>query len=300
VAIYIKSTCDECQPTLSCSTPCCFFSAEYYQSYLDDNESLPDEIYLGGTRQIITRTLIPDWPDPPPRTGTFWGGVSGGTLLSRSGTSYGNTTKGVILEPVDPEDLEAGYVWAVYREGARSTAQCLIDGINRHDNLPSSYQMIVSCTGSPLVNSPEYFSAVYGGPRTEMIYRSGCTTYDMLVYYAGSACPVCGDPTIPCSEVGNAHPNFVWPAGVGPTDFGYAGLYNIRIDGGNYYSTMVGIRLVKSDPSENEEYCFVEGVAADTGNIIKNENGKWPNMVGDYSLGGYPDGEPLWTCLTIS
>ena len=42
-----------------------------------------------------------------------------GASFSRSGTTYGNTTNGVIFE----ED-----VWAKYRNGARSTRPCLIQG----------------------------------------------------------------------------------------------------------------------------------------------------------------------------
>jgi hypothetical protein len=42
-----------------------------------------------------------------------------GTSFSRSGTSYGNTTNGVILEE---------NVWAKYRNAARSTRACLIQG----------------------------------------------------------------------------------------------------------------------------------------------------------------------------
>jgi hypothetical protein len=42
-----------------------------------------------------------------------------GTSFSRSETSYGNTTNGVILE---------GNVWAKYSNGGRSTRACLIQG----------------------------------------------------------------------------------------------------------------------------------------------------------------------------
>ena len=42
-----------------------------------------------------------------------------GTSFNRSGTGYGNTTNGVILE---------GNVWAKYSNGVRSTRPCLIQG----------------------------------------------------------------------------------------------------------------------------------------------------------------------------
>jgi hypothetical protein len=42
-----------------------------------------------------------------------------GTSFNRSGTGYGNTTNGVILE---------GNVWAKYRNGRRSEKPCLIQG----------------------------------------------------------------------------------------------------------------------------------------------------------------------------
>jgi len=42
-----------------------------------------------------------------------------GTSFNRSGTSYGNTTNGVILE---------GNVWAKYRNSIRSQRNCLIQG----------------------------------------------------------------------------------------------------------------------------------------------------------------------------
>jgi hypothetical protein len=49
--------------------------------------------------------------------------------LAKSGTDYGNTTNGVILE---------SGVWAVYIEGVRTTQQCLISG-NVEDQFASTY-----------------------------------------------------------------------------------------------------------------------------------------------------------------
>ena len=49
--------------------------------------------------------------------------------LAKSGTDYGNTTNGVILE---------SGVWAVYIEGVRTTQDCLIDG-SVEDQFASTY-----------------------------------------------------------------------------------------------------------------------------------------------------------------
>jgi hypothetical protein len=58
-----------------------------------------------------------------------------GTSFSRSGTSYGNTTNGVILEE---------NVWAKYRNAARSTRACLIQG-GVEDQFADTYT-VTSCS----------------------------------------------------------------------------------------------------------------------------------------------------------
>jgi hypothetical protein len=62
-----------------------------------------------------------------------------GTSFNRSGTSYGNTTNGVILE---------GNVWAKYRNGIRSERNCLIQS-GVVDQFADTYTLTLAA-GSPI------------------------------------------------------------------------------------------------------------------------------------------------------
>lgn len=186
MATFIKKTCACCPPTVceGCST-CNLFPSTSYQSYLDSAGNLPDEIYFGGTRQFETHQLISVYQGAPSILGTFWGEVSGGTLLSKSGIGYGTTTNGVILEPIDPDDLSAGYTWAVYKSSARSTATYLIDGIKRHDAFEKTYQADIT---------PYYWSGI-NGPTTQTLYRVSCD-YWVSLYYVPDLDPDGGTYTL--------------------------------------------------------------------------------------------------------
>lgn len=67
-----------------------------------------------------------------------------GSTLSGDGTTFGDTTNGVILE---------SGAWAVYRNGARTTRSCLgmatTGSINVSANLASSYALELSYEGPP-------------------------------------------------------------------------------------------------------------------------------------------------------
>jgi hypothetical protein len=72
-----------------------------------------------------------------------------GTLFSRSGTNYGNTTNGVILE---------GNVWAKYQNGIRSQRNCLIQG-GVVDEFADTYTF--SVFGSPIANIARYLTYLW-------------------------------------------------------------------------------------------------------------------------------------------
>jgi hypothetical protein len=72
-----------------CEVGCCMYAAQALVDAIYTADDLPDDVTVDGAS------------------------------FSRSGTTYGNTTNGVILE---------GNVWAKYRNGARSTRPCLIQG----------------------------------------------------------------------------------------------------------------------------------------------------------------------------
>lgn len=76
-----KVSCSCCEPE------CCMYAAQALAQSLYSSSDLPDAVTVDGTS------------------------------FNRSGTSYGNTTNGVIFEE---------NVWAKYRNGARSTRSCLI------------------------------------------------------------------------------------------------------------------------------------------------------------------------------
>lgn len=84
MATYIKSTCVDCSSALPCGSCQWYCAAD--QPWIVDSGNLPSAVNFNGTS------------------------------LSLSGTSYGNTTNGVILE---------GTVWAVYQSGARTTQPAL-------------------------------------------------------------------------------------------------------------------------------------------------------------------------------
>ena len=86
MATYIKSTCVECSETLPCGSCQWYCAAD--QPWIVDSGNLPSAVNFNGTS------------------------------LSLSGTSYGNTTNGVILE-------ESNTVWAVYQSSVRTTQPAL-------------------------------------------------------------------------------------------------------------------------------------------------------------------------------
>ena len=205
MATYIKSTCSECQPTLSCIT-CSLYEAPWGSWYLATPALLPNSIYIGGSRSYSAGTINSVVSGAPSIPTTLWGGVTGGTLLSRSGTSYGNTTNGVILEASG-----FSYVWAIYTDSVRSTANWLIDGINRHDAFPSSYQVQAFDWG-PLGNT------------TFTIYRIGCRYWSGLRYglwdsgCSGTYPSWFTPPTLP---EGYIYPDLIYPdfgLGADPTE----------------------------------------------------------------------------------
>jgi hypothetical protein len=119
MATYIKAVCAECSSSLPCGG-CPFYCAT--QSWIADSGNLPSAV-------------------------NFYG-----TSLSLSGTSYGNTTNGVILE---------GSVWAVYRSGVRTTQGALMSE-NITDYFNSTYTLSLQSTSDPSENV------------TVTLTRSGC------------------------------------------------------------------------------------------------------------------------------
>jgi hypothetical protein len=162
-----------------CGPTCNFFPSSFSYIYLQYNDSLPNEIYIGGSRIFLNQVVTHVIPNGPNVNRTIWGGITGGTLMTRNGTSYGNTTNGVILE------LENGnYTWAIYKNGIRSTSNYLIDGITRHDNFPSSYsvnvqQEFASCQNTFIGISNDYDGLV---PSPYIIYRDGCNSWSPSFY----------------------------------------------------------------------------------------------------------------------
>jgi hypothetical protein len=94
-----KVSCECCGGEVSC----CIYSARALANSLYDSHDLPDSISVNGTS------------------------------FERSGTSYGNTTNGVILE---------GSVWAKYNNGLRTTNECLFRN-NIVDEFANSFLLTV-------------------------------------------------------------------------------------------------------------------------------------------------------------
>lgn len=89
-----------------------------------------------------------------------------GVSFNRSGTGYGNTTNGVILE---------GNVWVKYRNGVRSERPCLIQG-GVVDQFADSYTVTV----------PEYFgnqSGTYTATRRDLCLWSVAGFEGQLEYF---------------------------------------------------------------------------------------------------------------------
>jgi hypothetical protein len=89
-----------------------------------------------------------------------------GTSFSRSGTSYGNTTNGVILEE---------NVWAKYRNAARSTRACLIQG-GVEDQFADTYYASATNSVNPELsfsNSPMFRTGLcsWAGERASLLYQ---------------------------------------------------------------------------------------------------------------------------------
>jgi hypothetical protein len=156
--------CACCNPPILCS----LFPAWNYQAYFGNNNSLPNEIYIGGTRSFTSTQLISVVANSPAIPAKLWGAVNGGTLLSRNGTNYGDTTNGAILEQEGNT-----YNWAIYKNGVRSTAENLVDGINRHDNFATSYSVSID------YNDPLQ-------PTNYNVYRISCEVWSPLAYAPGS------------------------------------------------------------------------------------------------------------------
>lgn len=169
--------------------PCNLFPASLYEKYFENPDNLPPEIYLGGQRQYSYQQAAAYYFDNPV-TVRVWGGVTGGALVSRVGIGYGDTVNGVFLEPIDAGNPAAGYTWAVYKAGIRSTADSLIDSINRHDNFASSYS--VSAYVAPFLQPWE--TSPYAGDSSYTIHRVGCGVWEELKY-ANSSYYSC-DPTV--------------------------------------------------------------------------------------------------------
>jgi hypothetical protein len=152
--------CACCNPPI----PCNLYPASNYQTYFENNNSLPNEIYIGGTRSFQSTQITSVVENAPAIPAKLWGAVNGGLLLNRNATSYGDITNGAILE-------QEGniYTWAIYKNGVRSTAGSLVDGINRHDNFATSYNV-----------SMDYFYPLQ--PANYNIYRISCVEWSPLVY----------------------------------------------------------------------------------------------------------------------
>jgi hypothetical protein len=135
-----------------------------------------------------------------------------GASFSLSGTGYGNTTNGVILE---------GNVWAKYTNGVRSSRPCLIQG-GVEDEFADSYTM----SGGPLsfsVTVTRVSLCIWRG-------EDGCGNMAYLVYGDDSSLPFAGtdyewsvalpfyDPTLVCENIAgrtvNGKENQNTPAGV--------------------------------------------------------------------------------------
>jgi hypothetical protein len=135
-----------------------------------------------------------------------------GASFSRSGTTYGNTTNGVIFE----ED-----VWAKYTNGTRIERPCLIQG-GVEDEFADSYTM----SGGPLSFSVTVSRVSLCIWRVE----DGCGNMAYLVYGDDSSLPFAGtdyewsvalpfyDPTLACENIAgftvNGKENQNTPAGV--------------------------------------------------------------------------------------
>jgi hypothetical protein len=90
----------------------------------------------------------------------------GGISYSRSGTSYGDTTNGIILE---------GNVWAKYTNGTRTTQGRLIEG-NVFDQFSDCYNVTI----------PDFWFNDSAGPRVLTVNRvSRCFWFIVTIGYDG-------------------------------------------------------------------------------------------------------------------
>jgi hypothetical protein len=139
-----------------------------------------------------------------------------GASFSRSGTTYGNTTNGVIFE----ED-----VWAKYRNGARSTRQCLIQG-GVVDQFADTYTITTTFGFPPIAVErvslcrweAEYIDEGFDPPRLQIAYLEiqFADVSDFFGWYVsyggedGYAEPVTREPALlgrlntPIGDYGNA------------------------------------------------------------------------------------------------
>ena len=268
--------CACCNPPILCS----LFPAWNYQTYFDNENNLPPEIYIGGTRIYTNRNLISAIPTPPPITVLCWEGVNGGTLFSRNGTQYGDTDNGVKLEPDGNS-----YVWAVYKNKVRSTALYLVDNVNTHDNYSSAYQMTYNC--------PDQFSTSL--PLQETLYRVGCDIWGSLNYMPIISTSGGGQTGIIPDDIPS------WLVRPPPPDYAYYGsLVSIGLSLGGEGSA--GCRpyyfeYSEYDPyDETTKYYFVSGC---TGNDIfqKSTPPDGNGLIGNYWHTAYGDETP---CMIIS
>jgi len=119
--------------------------------------------------------------------------------LSKSGTDYGNTTNGVILE---------SGVWARYVEGVRSTKTCLIDDDGNltpgDDAVEDQFEPQYMLQGPPTYEFPSP-DPIYPDPvpitRTSLCVWSGDSgglSYDAIAYLDGYWGGVTGYQTQKC------------------------------------------------------------------------------------------------------
>ena len=125
-----KVSCECCGPD------CCFYPAQRLQNGLYPATDLPDTI-------------------------DFYG-----TILNRSGTSWGNTTNGVFLESGK---------WASYRNGSRSERDCLFSGSTKA-TWEDVYQANVGTDGSGLVyrTSSGFWDGLLGCGKRVTLRYFGC------------------------------------------------------------------------------------------------------------------------------
>lgn len=278
MATFIKSSCECCPPTVcdGCEQPCNLFPASLYEKYIENPDNLPPEIYLGGQRQYSDQQAVGYLFDNEV-TARVWGGVTGGQLVSRAGIGYGDLifygdpTNGVFLEPIDSENLSAGYTWAVYRGGVRSTAEFLIDGINRHDAFASSYSVTADV---PFLDEDH----PYAGDGQFTIHRVGCGTWDELKYVNTGyyLCDENPDPFGPSGFITTSNPAF-YLGGMSEDGLVYTGA-----GGGGNWSTTATVHIDCSQAAwVATRYVLIPGTAL---------NGPWGTGIqGDWIVPGYTD-----------